>query len=634
MEVNRENFTGVFPKIQHLLQTCDFYSFDLEMTGINPVRTGRRVDPEAIGQDKLPHNCRFYSTPEDSFPGKWEAATTFSPMQLGISIFHKRTSEATIANFRQKLTCRESGLVLDRWIACGKKLDEPLELVAATRKQLGAAVNALPTLRDDDDDLAPVEEATVEATSPVSLPLDSLEAISRFHLLAQELDAVTEFISSHRAESALDDYVAATFHCHLFPSFHYGDATLTMSIETVGTFLSEHNMDFNAWVRNSLLFAPREEVAKARVAALHKAATAGAPSGPKVFNQELLSKVAKADVNTVATVFAILETFAERNRDDKDARQVKALPFVNSSDAFSAITSKAKSLGLRVERGDIFWSPTPSTGGASSNEKHQANLLFEAMINSKKPVIVHNCWSDLLFLYRAFHSTPLRTYQQFKRTLRTLFPVLYDTRTLSSLDINQRLGQVRGQLDRTYQAFKREHEAKSVRITMTDGFTEGNNAAHNAGYDAFITGSLFLYASAEMKQHENLALEHFNGILPVYASVFSISLHTDHDYLVHAPSSPIFYCIPGAQRGGAFADRLSSIFYRENLPSIAMNCGDSALLFVTGSARGTGSLLNSSVTASRKEVAKQLTGAKVIDMEIDKFIAATNGKIQFLPLGY
>lgn len=618
MEINRENFAAVFPKIQFLLQSCDFYAFDLEMTGINPVRSGRRVDPGVDARvEHLPHQCRFYSSPEDAFAGKWEAASTFSPMQLGLSIFHKRTTEGTVNTFRQKLTCRESGVVLDKWLEKGSTLEDALSLIDTTRKQLA---NAVASLGDDTDEAA--------------LSLDDIQQISRYHLLAQELDLVAEFITSQRAAggapSAMADYVATTFHCHLFPSFHYGDGELRMSIETVGTFLAEHNMDFNAWVRNSLLYAPRETVAQQRVKSLRRSAKAG--GGPKAFNQELLAKVPAAEVNAVTSAFATLERFAENNRDNKEARQSKALPFLGT-EAFSALMSKSKSLGLRVERGDIFWSPSPadSTGGPSA--QHQANMLFEAMINSRKPAIAHNSWSDLLFLYRAFHSTPLRSYEHFKEALRQLFPELYDTRTLSSLDINQPLGQVRGQLDRTYQAFKREHEAKTVRVVMTDGFAEGTGAAHNAGYDAFITGALFLYASAELKKHDGLSVEQFNGVLPVYASIFSISLHTAHDYLVQARNAPVFYCIPGpSAKGGLFADRLSNIFSNANLPCVPMNCGDSALLFVTGSARGTGSLLSSSLNSVQREVSKQLAGAKVINMDVADFVSATNGKIIFFPL--
>ncbi|CUE75673.1 ribonuclease, putative [Bodo saltans] len=637
MEINRANFSATFPKIQHLLQTCDFYAFDLEMTGINPVRCGRGVDAEAIHLETLPHNCRFYSTPEDSFAGKWEAATTFSPMQLGLSIFHKRSADATVATFRQKLTCRESSQVVDKWIEDHRRPEQALELAKATVQQLANAVNNLKGVSDNDD-----------------LSLEAMETISRFSLLSQELDAVTDFITSHSSSApaaasssplspssnrGLDDYVATTFHCHLFPSFHYGDGELRMSIETVGTFLSEHNMDFNAWVRNSLLYAPREAVARERVEALRRSASKSiATGGPPAFNQEMLAKVPKTDLNLVTTAFAALELFAENNRDNKEARQTKALPYIANSDSFSAVIAKAKSLGLKADKGDIVWSPNPvdsaNANGGGESAKHQANLLFEAMINSKKPAIAHNSWSDLLFLYRAFHSTPLTSYEHFKSTLGALFPTLYDTRTLSSLEINHGFGQVRGQLDRTYQLFKREHEARTVRVVMTDGFSEGSGAAHNAGYDAFITGSLFLYVSAEMRKHEGLTVELFNGVLPVYASIFSISLHTEHDYLVQARSAPVFYCVPGpGARGGIFADRVASIMRKANLPSIPMNCGDSALLFVIGSARGTGSLLNSSITAALRDVEKSLSGASVIDMKVDEFLQTTNGKIQFFPLG-
>ncbi|CUE75691.1 ribonuclease, putative, partial [Bodo saltans] len=380
MDVTRDNFNSVFPQIQTLLQTCDFYAFDLEMTGIEVERlVGRGGGPDSLAArvDTYPHKCRFYSTPTDAFPLKWEAATTFSPMQFGLSIFHKDKSSNVVK--------------------------------------------------------------------------------------------------------------ASTFSWHLFPSFHYGDTEIRLSSETIGNFLGKPGcMDFNAWVRNSLLYAPRETVASA------------AP--PLVVSDEsLIAQAPPGEVPQLKKSLQLLQKFATDNKNNSSATTPnKTLPFL-SQPAFALMLTKSKSLGLKVYSGAISWDHGGS--GTDPTVKHQANLLFEAMINSKKPAIAHNSWSDLVFLYRAFHSTPLTSYGDFKAKLRALFPVLYDTRTLVSLDSSVGFGQVRGQLEKTFNAFKSKH-GQTTSIVKNEAFSEGNGAAHNAGYDAFITGSLFLYVSAEMRKHE------------------------------------------------------------------------------------------------------------------------------------
>jgi poly(A)-specific ribonuclease len=513
MEVTRQNFTTLLPVIQELLRTCDFYAFDVEMTGIDIERLGRGVGAMAAQIDALPHNCRFYNTPKNLFGPKWETATTFSPMQFGLSIFHRKSSSSSPA-------------------------------------QNGAPAQ----------------------------------------------------------------FEASTFSWHLFPSFHYGDTEIRMSSETIGSFLAAGGMDFNAWVRNSLLYAPRETVASVAVAQ------------PVVSDGALVAQAPSNEVTKVKQAFALLQKFADTNRGNSAASTPNnTLPFL-SKDAFPVVLTKAKSLGLKVYSGAISW--VKASVGGDPSAKHQANVLFEAMINSKKPAVAHNSWSDLVFLYRAFHSTPLTSYGDFKEKLRALFPTLYDTRTLSCLDSSLKFGMVRGALDKTFLSFKNLHEGRTTIVSQNKSFSEGSGAAHNAGYDAFITGSLFLYVSAEMKKHEGLNVEQFNGVVPVYGSVFSISLHTEHDYLVQARNAPVFYCVPAPTvRGGGFVERVATVLENVGLPGIPMNCGDSALLYVVGSASSLTQL-----AGNVRNAQMALNDVTIIDMKVNEYIEGLNGSIQYFPL--
>ncbi|KEG05913.1 putative ribonuclease [Trypanosoma grayi] len=73
MQVNRDNFPAIFPKFVQLLQTCDFFSFDEEMTGINTPDL-----PECITD-----------TPEESYRAKSTVASRYNIIQVGICLFHK-----------------------------------------------------------------------------------------------------------------------------------------------------------------------------------------------------------------------------------------------------------------------------------------------------------------------------------------------------------------------------------------------------------------------------------------------------------------------------------------------------------------------------------------------------------------
>lgn len=66
-----------------------------------------------------------------------------------------------------------------------------------------------------------------------------------------------------------------------------------------------------------------------------------------------------------------------------------------------------------------------------NKKKEKDNLMFthvgftnvvKLLINSKKPLVGHNCYFDLLFLYSHFIDTLPYSYDDFKKSLNKLFP--------------------------------------------------------------------------------------------------------------------------------------------------------------------------------------------------------------------
>ena len=54
--------------------------------------------------------------------------------------------------------------------------------------------------------------------------------------------------------------------------------------------------------------------------------------------------------------------------------------------------------------------------------------IIEEIIKSQKPIVGHNCFSDLIRMYQNFiDDLPLK-YQEFKETLHSAFPTIYDTK--------------------------------------------------------------------------------------------------------------------------------------------------------------------------------------------------------------
>lgn len=118
-------------------------------------------------------------------------------------------------------------------------------------------------------------------------------------------------------------------------------------------------------------------------------------------------------------------------------------------------------------------------------------LVFEQLVALKKPVVGHNCLFDLMFLYRWLEHDLPPSLTEFKVALDALFPLIYDTKYISTSGV---LGAA---LDDTVLG---DLYSKVVLQTAEQGLAEGfavssssdlGTQLHEAGYDAYMTGACF-----------------------------------------------------------------------------------------------------------------------------------------------
>ena len=159
------------------------------------------------------------------------------------------------------------------------------------------------------------------------------------------------------------------------------------------------------------------------------------------------------------------------------------------------INTKKVSPGSR----DCFLSITKAS--REEKAKKQENLLTEAcgvsrilqsISCSRKPIVGHNLFLDILHCVGQFMTSKLpESYEEFKEMVHTLFPVLYDTKFISSTAAlkpfitNNTLEEL--ELRLTQEPFPK------VYWTGPDGHSVGSTTRyHQAGYDAEITGQCFI----------------------------------------------------------------------------------------------------------------------------------------------
>ncbi|KAB0798734.1 hypothetical protein PPYR_06614 [Photinus pyralis] len=122
--------------------------------------------------------------------------------------------------------------------------------------------------------------------------------------------------------------------------------------------------------------------------------------------------------------------------------------------------------------------------------------VFRLLVLSKKPIIGHNLFFDLMLLIHHFETPLPKSYLLFKRTVHSLFPKIFDTKYITFevyrniLNDKQKL---KTGLASVYLYFKDgpgRHLAPQSPFIQLQGCNSGT--FHNAGWDSFCTGYIFI----------------------------------------------------------------------------------------------------------------------------------------------
>jgi len=113
--------------------------------------------------------------------------------------------------------------------------------------------------------------------------------------------------------------------------------------------------------------------------------------------------------------------------------------------------------------------------------------------NRKIPLVVHNGLMDLLFLMTHFHSPKLPdNWSECKRLLHSHFPVVYDTKILASDYCLRNNITRRTRLEDVYEQTVADYPHwKHRTFCLNNGQAQKDEQAHDAAYDAYMTGVAF-----------------------------------------------------------------------------------------------------------------------------------------------
>ncbi len=147
--------------------------------------------------------------------------------------------------------------------------------------------------------------------------------------------------------------------------------------------------------------------------------------------------------------------------------------------------------------------------------------VFQLLMDSKKPMVGHNCYFDILFLYSHFIEFLPYKYEEFKKTFHKSFPEIYDTKFIFENTRFRQKAQKSTSLDALTPLCRNEEDKDfyHLNITLEEGFkayefgnTE-NARYHEAGYDAFLTGYVYAKTFFALDKEDQLRMKNSVNVL-------------------------------------------------------------------------------------------------------------------------
>ncbi|KAI1240928.1 hypothetical protein IHE44_0009378 [Lamprotornis superbus] len=169
--------------------------------------------------------------------------------------------------------------------------------------------------------------------------------------------------------------------------------------------------------------------------------------------------------------------------------------------------------------------------------------LFQILVKAKKPLVGHNMLMDLMHLHDKFYRPLPESYEEFKRNIHNLFPVIIDTKTVTKSVQKKCLFPRVSSLLEVYAVLCSNLNPKGPPcpvIALASGCSRyaEKKSPHEAGYDAFLCGSVLLMsahlllcrstdgavdAEPSFSQYLTVLAEHVNKVNFIRGGVSSIN---------------------------------------------------------------------------------------------------------------
>ena len=349
-------------------------------------------------------------------------------------------------------------------------------------------------------------------------------------------------------------YIAKPFNFYIFPKPYnrqMPDMRFLCQSSSLD-FLAGQGFDFNKWITQGVpfLLPPDEGRLRRMVGAYHDQATPnGAPSTPET---EKAIPIPPAFEKTVELIMKKVEKFVE-DPEEKSLSLPPSSPLVRKL-VYSSVKAAHKS-GLHLESKtnedkDKFIMITKCSEQEKKDlenqkfDKEQVEVeqavgfakVIRLLSKSGKVILGHNMLLDLLHMIRLFVAPLPNNLDEFKALVKGILPRLIDTKVMASTEPLQ--GHF--PLSHLQAVYKKSSEAPFVKpnVLFTEEFEDYSNSskAHEAGFDAYMTGVAFIAMASFLEKQRDGSMPcaemDFDIIKPFLNKIFLFPRMEDIPYLI------------------------------------------------------------------------------------------------------
>ncbi|KFV95776.1 Poly(A)-specific ribonuclease PARN-like domain-containing protein 1, partial [Eurypyga helias] len=182
--------------------------------------------------------------------------------------------------------------------------------------------------------------------------------------------------------------------------------------------------------------------------------------------------------------------------------------------------------------------------------------LFQTLVKAKKPLVGHNMLMDLMHLHEKFYKPLPESYEEFKRNIHNLFPVLLDTKTVTKSIWKKYPFPRASSLVEVYAVLcssnlnAKDPACPEIVLASDCSRYAEKKYPHEAGYDAFLCGSVLLKsahlllgrsrddaveADPSFSQYLTVLAEYLNKVNVIRGGVSSINFSGEDAPSQHPP---------------------------------------------------------------------------------------------------